>query len=164
MPILSEKKNTQALTLTFVAEFDASVDRVWQLWEDPRKLERWWGPPAWPATFTRHEFEVGGWADYHITGPDGEKPRGWWRYTAIESERRLEFDYGFSDDDGKPVEEAGSAHGMMTLEAVDTRTRMTLVTKFTDADRLQQMMEMGMQEGMREALGQIDAILAEVHA
>jgi uncharacterized protein YndB with AHSA1/START domain len=99
-----------------------------------------------------------------MTGPDGEKLRGWWQYTAIEPSRRLEFDYGFSDDDGNPVGEMGSAHGVMTLEDADGKTRMTLVTTFTDADRLQQMMEMGMQEGMREALGQIDALLAEVRA
>jgi uncharacterized protein YndB with AHSA1/START domain len=164
MPIVSEKKDVEALTLTFVAEFDASVERVWQLWEDPRKLERWWGPPTWPATFTRHEFEVGGRADYHMTGPEGEKPRGWWRFTAIDTPRRLEFDYGFSDDDGKPVEDMGSAHGVMTIEAADEKTRMIVATTFTDADRLQQMMEMGMQEGMREALSQIDALLSEVNA
>jgi hypothetical protein len=32
--------------LVLVAEFDAPIERVWQLWADPRQLERWWGPPT----------------------------------------------------------------------------------------------------------------------
>jgi uncharacterized protein YndB with AHSA1/START domain len=99
-----------------------------------------------------------------MTGPDEEKAGGWWEFTAIDPPRRLELDYGFADDDGKPVEDMGSAHGVMTLEPAEGKTRMTVVTAFTDADQLQKMMEMGMQEGMREALGQIDGILAEVRA
>ena len=43
------------LTLTVVDEFDAAPADVWDVWEDPRKLERWWGPPTLPATFTRHD-------------------------------------------------------------------------------------------------------------
>ena len=38
MTIISSHKDPEALTLTFVAEFDASVDRVWQIWKDPRQL------------------------------------------------------------------------------------------------------------------------------
>jgi hypothetical protein len=38
---------------------------------------------------------------------------------------------------------------------------MTTVTHFESAEQLQQMVEMGMEEGSREALGQVDALLAE---
>ncbi len=81
MTVVSSHKDPQALTLTFVAEFDASVERVWQVWQDPRQLERWWGPPGWPATFERHDFVVGGRSRYYLTGPGGEKSRGWWTMT-----------------------------------------------------------------------------------
>ena len=89
MTVTSSQKDLQALTLTFVAEFDAPVERVWQVWADPRQLERWWGPPTYPATFEQHDFVEGGHASYDMTTPDGEKPRGWWRFTAIEPPRRL---------------------------------------------------------------------------
>ena len=164
MPVVSSEKDLDALTLTFVAEFDAPVERVWQLWRDPRQLERWWGPPGWPATFEQHEFEVGGRSNYYMTGPEGEKPRGWWQITAVDAPNRFEFDDGFSDEDGNPDDTAGAAHGVVTLEAVGDRTRMSIVTTFESAEQLQQMMEMGMEEGMREAMGQIDALLAEVAA
>jgi uncharacterized protein YndB with AHSA1/START domain len=51
MTVISMDTNPEALSMTLVAEFDAGVERVWQLFEDPRQLERWWGPPTYPATF-----------------------------------------------------------------------------------------------------------------
>jgi uncharacterized protein YndB with AHSA1/START domain len=97
MTVISTHKDTKALSLTFVAEFDASVERVWQVWKDPHQLARWWGPPTWPATFDSHDFVPGGAATYFMTGPEGEKSRGWWRFTAIEAPNRLEFDDGFAE-------------------------------------------------------------------
>jgi uncharacterized protein YndB with AHSA1/START domain len=56
MTVTAVRKDSEKLTMTLEAEFDASVDRVWQLWADPRQLERWWGPPTYPATFTEHDL------------------------------------------------------------------------------------------------------------
>lgn len=164
MTVISSHKNAQALSFTIVAEFDASVERVWRIWQDPRQLERWWGPPTWSATFEQHDFVPGGGASYYMTGPDGEKSRGWWRFTAIEAPTRLEFDDGFADENGAPVAEMGTSHGVMTLEAVDHRTRMTMVSTFDTADSLEKVLAMGMEEGMKQAMGQIDAILADSKA
>ena len=164
MTVVSSVTDTEGLTLTFVVEFDASVERVWQVWEDPRQLERWWGPPTWPATFDRHDFVVGGSSSYYMTGPDGEKARGWWVTTAIHSPTRLEFDDGFADENGEPVAEMGITRAVVTLEQVAGRTRMTTRCSFESTDQLEKMLEMGMEEGMRLAMGQIDTLVAEVHA
>lgn len=160
MPVIDVNKDTEALTLTFVAEFAADVERVWQVWADPRQLERWWGPPEWPATFEEHELSEGGRCRYVMTGPDGEKARGWWTVTAVDPPHRLEFDDGFADADGEPDPALGATHSVVTLEAVDGATRMTLVSAFESADQLEQMAAMGMEEGMRQAMGQIDDLLA----
>lgn len=161
MAVVDAQKDAKTLTFTIVAEFDATVERVWQIWEDPRQLERWWGPPSWPATFERHDFVPGGTVNYFMTGPDGEKSRGWWRITAIAAPTRLEFDDGFADENGDPVGEMGQTHAVVTLEAVEDRTRMTTVSHFESAEQLEQMLEMGMEEGLKQAMGQIDAILAD---
>jgi len=162
MTVVSIEKDAEALTMTFVAEFDANVDRVWQLWKDPRQLERWWGPPTYPATFEEHDFRVGGRSAHYMTGPDCEKPRGWWQIAAIEEPTRFEFDDGFADDDGNPVDAMGIVRGVVTLDEVGGRTRMTSLSSFESAEQLQQITEMGMEEGMREAMGQMDAILTDV--
>ncbi len=164
MPVISTTKDPDALTLTLVAQFDAGPDRVWDVWEDPRKLERWWGPPTFPATFTRHEFIVGGQSRYFMTGPAGETPRGWWRIDAIDKPRRLEFANGLAGDDGEPMPGVEPMSGYVTFVAADGGTRMTAVTRFTDVEQMQTMLGMGMQEGMTEAIGQIDAVLSPVPA
>jgi uncharacterized protein YndB with AHSA1/START domain len=160
MSVISSTKNLEALSFTLVAEFDAGVERVWQLWEDPRQLERWWGPPTWPATFDTFDFQSGGKAGYYMTGPEGEKAGGWWRFTAIQAPHRLEFDDGFADENGAPVDSMGVTHAAVSLEEAGARTRMTIVSTFESEEQMEQMVQMGMEEGMREAVGQIDAILS----
>jgi uncharacterized protein YndB with AHSA1/START domain len=161
MAVISTEKDLEALSFRLVAEFDAGVERVWQIWADPKQLERWWGPPTWPATFDAYEFEQGGRAAYYMTGPDGEKARGWWRITAVEPPHRLAFDDGFADENGDPVADLGETHATVTLEDSGGRTRMTMVTAFESLEQLNQMVEMGMEEGLKLALGQVDALLAE---
>ena len=102
MSVKSVDTDYDNLTLTLVAEFDAPPERVWELWADPRKLERWWGPPSYPATFETHDLTPGGEATYYMTGPEGDKPRGWWRITSVDPPTSLEFTDGFANDDGTP--------------------------------------------------------------
>lgn len=160
MTVISTHKDAENLTLTVVAEFDVTPEHVWDVWEDPRKLERWWGPPSFPATFTRHEFVVGGESRYLMTGPEGETPRGWWRIDAIDRPRRLDFANGLAGDDGEPVPGLEPTSAFMTLEAVGTGTRMTAVTRFVDVEQMEMLLGMGMQEGMAQAIGQIDGLLS----
>ncbi|SKA99601.1 Uncharacterized conserved protein YndB, AHSA1/START domain [Agreia bicolorata] len=160
MTVISVEKDTDALTLTFAAEFAADVDRVWQVWEDPRQLERWWGPPTWPATFTRHELSVGSRSSYYMTGPDGTKARGWWLVTAVDAPTLLEFDDGFADENGEPDDSIEAVTMTVTLESIDGKTHMTTLTRFVSIEQLEKMVEMGMEEGMTLAMGQIDEVLA----
>ncbi len=78
MTVTDVRKDTDTLTMTLDAEFDASPERVWELWADPRQLERWWGPPNYPATFTKHALAPGSRVEYHMTTPEGDQPKGFW--------------------------------------------------------------------------------------
>ena len=60
MPITSVSSDPATLTLTVVADYPVTVERLWEAYADPRQLERFWGPVEWPATFTRHDLVVGG--------------------------------------------------------------------------------------------------------
>jgi uncharacterized protein YndB with AHSA1/START domain len=160
MTVISSTTDADELTLTIVAEFDADAERVWQVWEDPRKLERWWGPPTFPATFTRHEFVVGGESRYFMTGPNGETPRGWWRIDALAQPLAIEFANGLAGEDGEPAPGVEPMGAHVTFEARDGRTRMIVLTRFADVEQMQAMIDGGMQEGMSLAIGQIDDLLS----
>jgi uncharacterized protein YndB with AHSA1/START domain len=160
MTTITSTTDVASLSLTVVAEFDASPAQVWEVWRDPRKLERWWGPPAYPATFTRHEFVVGGESRYFMTGPAGHTPRGWWRIEAIDAPRRLSYSNGLAGADGEPVPDVPPMPSFVTFEGVGDVTRMTVVSTYVDVAQMEKMLEMGMQEGMEQAVSQIDALLS----
>ncbi|MBT0994375.1 SRPBCC domain-containing protein [Cellulomonas sp. DKR-3] len=161
MTVVSSTKDAEALSLEIVSEFSATPDRVWQVWEDARQLERWWGPPEWPATFVDHDVRVGGRSSYFMTGPDGTKAHGWWEFVAVDAPRSLSFDDGFADDTGRPTDSMPVTRAVVRIEEVPAGTRMTITSTFPTLEALEQLVAMGMLEGMTLALGQIDAILAD---
>jgi uncharacterized protein YndB with AHSA1/START domain len=160
MPVTDVKKDLDALTMTIVAEFDASAERLWQVWADPRQLERWWGPPSYPATFTEHELRPGGRTAYFMTGPEGDRHHGWWRVEEVEEPSRIRFEDGFADDEGNPNEGMPTTIATVTLSEAGGRTTMAIESRFGDRESMEKVLEMGMEQGMREALGQVDALLA----
>ena len=165
MTVTAVRKDPETLTMTVEAEFDAPVDRVWQLWADPRQLERWWGPPTYPATVTSHDLRPGGRVEYHMTGPSGDKPRGYWVIVAADAPHRLVFRDGFANDDGTPNNDLPMNDVEVTIATLDKgRTRMSIASIFPDAAAMEQVLAMGMEEGLTQAIGQIDSILAEDRA
>ena len=162
MTVTAVRKDPQALTMTMEAEFDASPERVWQLWADPRQLDRWWGPPTYPATFTKHDLTPGSRVEYHMTGPEGDQPRGYWDIQEVQPPHRLVVVDGFANDDGTPNEDFPSGEMRVHIEQIgDGRTRMSIESLLPSTEAMEQLLAMGQEEGMREAMGQIDAILAE---
>ena len=161
MTVTAVRKDPAHLTMTLDAEFDASPARVWQLWADPRQLERWWGPPTYPATFTKHDLTPGSRVEYHMTGPEGDQPRGFWDIVEVDPPRALVFRDGFANDDGSPNTDLPSNEVRVTIAEAGGRTRMSIASVFASAAAMEQVLAMGMEEGLTQAVGQIDAILAE---
>lgn len=161
MTVTAVHKDREQLTMTMTVELDTTVERAWQLWADPRQLERWWGPPTHPATFVDHDLRAGGEANYYMTSPEGEKYHGWWEFVAVDPPRRLEVIDGFSDDAGQRSQDMPSGRMVVTLEERDGATVVEITSHFPSLEAMDQLLEMGQEEGMVEALGQIEAILAD---
>lgn len=162
MTVTNVHKDPDNLTMTLTAELDATVERAWQLWADPRQLERWWGPPTYPATVVDHDLVPGGRVTYFMTGPEGDKHAGWWQVLAVEPPRRLELKDGLADDAGVPNDDMPTMIMEVTLTERDGGgTAMVTTTRFPSLEAMEQLVAMGMEEGATAAAGQIDAILAE---
>lgn len=161
MSVTSIDKDLDNLTLTLVANFDAPIGRVWELWADPRKLERWWGPPGYPATFEEHDLNPGGRVTYFMTGPEGEKYHGWWQIRAADPPTSLELTDGFADDDGNPSDDMPKSTMRVQLSEQGNGTRMELRSTWSSREDMEKILEMGAAEGMEQAVGQMDALLAD---
>ncbi len=162
MTVAAVEKHPDTLSMTISAEFDASPARVWQLWAEARQLERWWGPPTYPATVDSHDLRPGGRVEYHMTGPEGDEPRGYWDVLETDPPHALVFRDGFANDDGTPNTDLPSTESRVRIEEIgDGRTRMSIESIFPSREAMERILAMGMEEGLKQAVGQIDAILAE---
>lgn len=162
MPITSVHKDPETLTMTVVADFAAPLQRLWDAYADPRQIERFWGPPTYPATFTRHDMFPGGRSAYTMVGPDGDVSRGYWEFLHVEAPHSFEVRDGFALPDGSPNTEMPSMRMTFAFEGTATGSRLTTTTFFNSLEELEQLVAMGMEQGMREAMGQIDAVLDDL--
>ena len=161
MTVTAVRKDVGTLTLAITAEYDAPPARVWELWADPRQLERWWGPPTYPATVVDHDLTAGASVSYYMTGPEGDRHWGRWRITSSDAPWELAFEDGFADDTGAPDPALPVTTALVSLEQTDGGgTRMVIESTFASLEAMERLVSMGMEEGMRAALGQTDEIVA----
>jgi uncharacterized protein YndB with AHSA1/START domain len=164
MTVTAVRPDTTTLTLTIDAEYPHTPEQVWQLWADPRLLERWWGPPMCPATVSTHDLRPGGAVAYTMVDPEGREYHGAWEVLVVEPPHRLEFKDWFTDAEGVRNESLATNLTRVAIEATGGGTLMTIVANFPSLADMEQLVAMGMVEGMTAAMGQIDALLAAIPA
>ena len=160
MPVTRFTHDLDTLTITIEATFAAPVERVWEVYADPRQLEKVWGPPDFPATFDDHDLTVGGRMNYFMTSPEGEKYAGYWLITAVDEPTSFSFDDGFCDENYVPNPEMPVSKNHYVLESADGGTKATYTSIYASAEGLQQVLSMGVEEGATVAINQIDEFLA----
>ena len=160
MPVTDVQQDLENLTLTITADFVAPVTRIWQIYADPRQLEKVWGPPTYPATVVGHDLTPGGRVTYFMTGPDGDKHAGYWEITAVDEPTSLSFVDGFADLDFNPDPALPTSRNVYTFAEHDGGTRATYTSTFESAEGLQKVLDMGVVEGSTSAINQIDDLVA----
>ena len=160
MPVTDVQQDLDNLTLTITADFAAPVQRVWQVYADPRQLEKVWGPPTYPATVVDHDLTPGGRMTYFMTSPEGEKFAGYWQITAVDEPQSFAFEDGFADLEFNPNPELPVSRNVYTFAENDAGTRAVYVSTFASAEALQKVLDMGVVEGATSAINQIDELLA----
>ena len=161
MSVTNVEKDLDTLTMTITADLDATVERAWQLWADPRQFERWWGPPGYAATVVDYDLRTGGRITFFMTGGEGERHDSTWEILVADPPRHLELRDADVDDDGRPND--GNA---MTVMAITFDERdgggavMAIRTHFDSVAGMEQVLAAGVEEGMCMVVAQIDAVLA----
>src|SRR5699024_12249234 len=83
MPVTDISRDLDSLTLTITSRFAAPVERIWQIYADPRQLEKVWGPREYPATVVDHDLTPGGRVTYHMTGAEGDRHYAQWSVPGV---------------------------------------------------------------------------------
>jgi uncharacterized protein YndB with AHSA1/START domain len=160
MTITSVDTDYDSLTVTLIADFDHPIDQVWELWSDPRKLERWWGPPGYPATVEKHALTPDGEVTYFMTDPAGDQHRGTWRVTSVDPPTSLQFTDAFADSDGAPLESSPVSEISVRLLEHEDGTRMEMRMTFETREDMERIVDLGTVEGLKQGVGQMADLLA----
>ncbi|HEY2215373.1 MAG TPA: SRPBCC domain-containing protein [Acidimicrobiales bacterium] len=165
MSVTSVEKDPESLTMTVTADLDATVERVWQLWADPRQFERWWGPPGYPATVVDHDMNAGGRITFFMIGDEGERFDSTWEVIAADPPRHLELRDADVDDNGRPNDGNSMTGFVITIDEKEGGGAvMAIHSRFDSLTGMEEVLGTGFQEGMCMVFSQIEALLADTLA
>jgi uncharacterized protein YndB with AHSA1/START domain len=160
MSVTNVVKDPENFTLIVTADYEVPVERAWQLVSDPRQFERWWGPPTHPATFVDFDLVVRGALTYYMTAPDGEQFHGAMNVDEVEAPVRLAVTHVFTDSTGAEIPGTPTVSMIFDFESSRNGTVFTVTNVYGSLQVMEQMQAMGQEEGLIQAMGQIDAVLA----
>jgi uncharacterized protein YndB with AHSA1/START domain len=161
MTVTSVVKDLDALTMTVTADLQATVERAWALWADPRQFETWWGPPGYPVTVLNHDVRTGGHITFFMAGDEGERHDSTWEVVTADPPRHLELRDADVDEDGRPND--GNAMTAMVITFAERDgggAVMAICTHFDSVAGMEQVLATGVEEGMHMVMANIDAVLA----
>ena len=146
-------------TLKMARTFDYPRELVFQAYTDGEALKQWFGPEGWPLTVSDMDFRVGGTWHYCMSGPDGEQAWGIATFEEIEAPSKLVYRDGFSDADRNIV----PPESTVTIEFVEvgpSQTSLRVTSVFASNDERDQVLAMGMEEGMGQTLDHLEEYLS----
>jgi uncharacterized protein YndB with AHSA1/START domain len=84
--------------------FKAPVAKVWQTWNDPEMMKKWWGPKGFTAPVIKNDLRVDGQFLLSMQDTNGSKPiYNAGKYTEIIENKKISSTMSFADENGNPV-------------------------------------------------------------
>jgi uncharacterized protein YndB with AHSA1/START domain len=141
-------------TIRIERVLNASRERVWKAFTDPKLLAQWWGRGN-KLVIERYELERGGhWrfvehsSDHGNHGFEG-------RYREVTPMERLSMTFEWDGMPGYPV-----VNTVEFADLGDGRTKVVSTMQFYTPEERDGMLQSGMEGGMNESYAALDALLA----
>ena len=155
---MSQPNNPSDRDIVLTRVFNAPRKLVWQVWTDPKHIEKWWGPRGFTTTVRAMDLRPGGRSDYVMKGSDGaEYPVGGVFREVVPFERIVstdEFLEGF-DAGGMDLPQGV----ITTVEFADdgpNRTKLTVTISHPTAEDKAKHEAMGVVGGWYSMLDRLD--------
>ena len=135
--------------------FNASRERVWKAFTDPKLLAQWWGRGN-KLVIERYEFERGGHyrfvehSDHGVHGFEG-------RYREVKPMERISMTFEWDGMPGYPAVSTAEFH-----DKGDGRTKVVSTMQFYTPEERDGILQSGMEGGMNESYAALDALLARM--
>ncbi len=137
--------------------FNAPRDLVFQMWTDPRHVEKWWGPNGFTTTISEMDVRPGGNWRLVMRGPDGTDYNNRIVFVEVAKPERLVYKHV-----PEPGTEPVSFETTITFIAEGEKTRVTVRMLFpSTVARDYVIKKYGAIEGLKQTLGRLEEQLAK---
>lgn len=153
-------KDIAAKTLKVERQFNAPIELVWRAYTEAELLTKWWAPAPWKAESKELNFQPGGRWLYCMVGPAGERHWGCMMYKSIEKHKHFDIQDAFCDENGNINTEFPTATARISFESSANGTIVKWDTIYPTSEALQQVLDMGMEQGLSMCIDQLEALFA----
>lgn len=153
-------------TLVLERVFQAPRELVFKAFSEAEHLKHWWGPKGWTLPICKVDFRPGGTWHYCMKCEDknqgdfyGMESWGKALYRELSVPEQIIYTDWFSDADGNISQDLPSTE--VTLDFIDLNgtTKLINTGKYISPEALQQVMDMGMLEGISQTFNNLDDYL-----
>ncbi|WP_066191592.1 SRPBCC family protein [Gracilibacillus timonensis] len=151
----------RAFTLERV--FDAPRELVFKAFTEPEHVSRWWAPSGFSMPVCKMDLRPGGIWHYCFESPEGEKHWSRCVYQEIVAPERLVYTSTLSDEEANPIESPLPEHrATIIFEEKEGKTKLSVHIQLPSVEELKATLEMGMMQGLKETMNNLDKHLKEV--
>ena len=162
MTATSSAKDTEII---ITREFGAQRQLVWDVWTQPKHVEKWFGPKGFTTRVDGLDFKVGGRSTYVMIGPDGTEYPSSGTFKEIVPIEKIVT----TDEFGEGFEEAHPnmdlPQGMISTFLFDDlgeRTKVTIITAHPTVEDRKKHEAMGVVDGWNSTLDKLDEYLSNM--
>jgi len=153
-------------TLIIERTFNASRQRMWNAYADPELFAKWWGPEGWETTVKECSFTPGGKNHYAMKCVDenqgewfNQESWGMMIFETVDEPNSFSYKDYFSDANGTLNHDMPAMTITMSFAESDGKTTMTCSGVVESKEQLEQLINMGMIEGLTSSLDKLEAFV-----
>lgn len=157
--LVDKEKNT----ITVKREFAAERPLIWECYTQSEMLDQWFAPEPFTTKTKSMDFREGGHWHYAMVDPDGKEYWGWTEYSKIQPIDFYETLDAFSDSEGNINKDLPSAEWHVQFTDKGENTLVVTTVQYDSLEALDQVINMGMKEGLTSTLERLDKLLLSVN-
>lgn len=144
--------------------FNAPIELVWSAWTEAELLDQWWAPKPWKSETSHMDFSEGGYRLYAMVGPEGEKHLARTDYLSINFHEQFSGEDAFCDEGGTINPEMPVSKFKNKFRGLEGTTDVIIICEYVSEEHLQQVIQMGMKEGLAMAFENLDSLFQKLNA
>lgn len=156
--LVDKEKNT----ITVIREFAGNRQLVWDCYTKSELLNQWFAPDPLTTKTKSMDFREGGHWHYAMVDPNGTEYWGWTEYTKIQPIDFYETRDAFSDADGNINKDLPQATWHIEFSDKGDHTLVETIVNYETLEALEEVIKMGMKEGLTSTLERLDNLLAVI--